>query len=105
MTNNRYLINDLMIVDEEANPVKSIYIREILDYASYEFKQSKLSKQQKIDIIDALGLDTLTNVLHECFKNKGSSYNATNEAQFTYAILSGKIDKIRPKVAPISTEK
>jgi len=105
VTNNRYSINDFMIMDMDADPVKAVYIRELLDFSSDEFQRSKLSKQQKITIIDALGLGTLTDVLHECFINMGASYNATSEAYLAYSDLSDRSDKIRQAEALKPTEK
>ncbi|MDH2918559.1 MAG: hypothetical protein PXX73_05130 [Sideroxydans sp.] len=90
MTIKRFSIDDLMIVDTECNPVHRMYIRELLDSASSEYQRSKLNRQQKVDIINELGIDTLTEVLAECFLRKGASYNAAQEARFTWAILTGK---------------
>jgi hypothetical protein len=93
MTENRYSINDFTILDKKENPVKSIYIREILDSSSAEFKFSKLSAQQKIDIIDTVGLETLTDVLREYFKSKGASCIASIEAHSAYEELCFNIDR------------
>lgn len=90
MTNKRFSIDDLMILDAECNPVQKVYIRELLDSSSSEYQRSKLSRQQKIDIINALGLEALTKVLAECFRRKGASYNAEDEARFAWQMLSGK---------------
>ncbi|MEQ1603063.1 MAG: DUF262 domain-containing protein [Methylococcaceae bacterium] len=84
MNENRYSINDLKVLDKNENPIKEIYIREILDSSSAEFKFSKLSAQQKIDIIDAVGLDILTDVLREYFKSKGENCIASVEAHSAY---------------------
>lgn len=90
MTSQRYSIDDLMILDAECNPAQKIYIRDLLDFSSSEYQKSKLSKSQKIDIINALGLEVLTGVLTECFRRKGADYNAEHEARFTWAMLTGK---------------
>lgn len=90
MTTKRFYLDDLMILDAECNPASKIYIRELLDFSSSEYQKSKLSKSQKIDIINALGIDALTEVLAECFRRKGESYIAEQEARFTWAMLTGK---------------
>lgn len=90
MTSKRFSIDELMIVDAERNPVQMVYIRELLDSSSSEYKRSKLNRQQIIDIINALGIDALTEVLAECFRRKGADYNAEHEARFTWAMLTGK---------------
>ncbi len=63
MTDNRYYIDDITIIDKNEDPVKSIYINEILDSSSAEFQFSKLSAEQKVNIIDDLGLESLIDVL------------------------------------------
>lgn len=88
MTNNRFSIEDFMVIDANSDPVEKVYIREILDYPSSEFRSSKLSAQNKIEIINALGLETLTMVLEKCFQQNGKAYNAEKEAQFTWMMLS-----------------
>jgi len=93
MIENRYSIKDFTILDKNANPIKSIYIREILDFSSDEYKYSKLNAHQKIDIIDTLGFETLTDVLRECFKSKGTSYIASIEAHSAYQELCRNIGR------------
>ncbi len=89
-TNKRFSIDDLMVLDAESDPVPKVYIRELLDYPSSEFQRSKLSSQQKMAIINALGLDNLTKMLVECFRRKGSTDIAEYEAKFAWQMLSGK---------------
>jgi hypothetical protein len=88
-TKPRYHIEDVHIVDKESKPPHRIYIREILDFGSAEFTHSKLSAQEKLEIIAELGLDSLTQVLDRCYKNKGggSDYNAARDAKFTSLFL------------------
>ena len=93
MTENRYSINDFTILDMKENPVKSIYIREILDFSSAEFKFSKLSAHQKIDIIDSLGFEALTDVLRDCFKSNGKNYIASMEAHAAYKEICRNIGR------------
>lgn len=93
MTENRYSINDFTILDKKENPVKSIYIREILDSSSAEFKFSKLSAHQKIDIIDTLGFEALTDVLRDCFKSNGKNYIASMEAHSAYEEICRNIGR------------
>ena len=59
---------------------------------------SKLSAQEKLEIIDEFGLDSLTQALDRCYKNKGGGpdYNAARDAKFTSLFLrkmTGQIDK------------
>jgi hypothetical protein len=86
------------IIDTESKPPKRIYIREILDFGSSEFTRSQLSKQEKLEVIAELGLDSLTQALDRCYKNKGGGpdYNAARDAKFTSLFLrkmTGQIDR------------
>lgn len=90
MVKKRFSIDELMILDAECDPVPKVYIRELLDSESSEFKASRLSVAQKLEIINALGLETLTQVLAKCFLQKGAGYNAADEARFAWNILNGK---------------
>lgn len=92
MTKKRFSIDDLIILDAENNPVQKIYIRELLDSSSSEYQRTKLNRQQKIDIINALGLEILTKVLAECFRRKETKESAEKVAQFTWQMLTGKYD-------------
>ncbi len=87
MTNTRFTIQDFIIIDAESDPIPKIHIRELLDYPSYEFQSSKLSERQKLDVIETIGLEILTNVLHEYFQYKRATYNAVHEAQFTWLMM------------------
>jgi len=96
-TKSRYHLQDVHIIDTESKPPKRIHIREILDLGSAEFTGSKLSAQEKLEIIDELGLDSLTQALDRCYKNKGGGpdYNAARDAKFTSLFLrkiTGQID-------------
>ncbi len=85
----RYHIDDVHIIDKESEPLKRIHIREIMDLGSHEFSSSQLSAQQKLEIIAALGLDSLTQALDRCYKSKGGGpdYNAARDAKFTSLLL------------------
>ncbi|MDD5462732.1 MAG: hypothetical protein PHG00_14055 [Methylococcales bacterium] len=87
MSHNRYTIHDFHILDAEANPIPKIYIRELLDSSSAEFLFSKLNSRQKIDVIEALGIEELTVLLHNCYQYTGKTYNAEQEAEFTWMSL------------------
>lgn len=87
MSQNRYTIHDFHIFDAETNPIPEIYIRELLDSSSAEFQFSKLNSRQKIDVIEALGIEELTVVLHKCYQYTGKIYNAEQEAEFTWIRL------------------
>lgn len=89
-TKQRYAIEGTMILDTESDPIPKIYIRELLDSGCSEYESSKLSDQQKLDIINALGLEILTQVLAKCFLQKGAGYNAADEARFAWNKLNGK---------------
>lgn len=98
LTKARYHLQDVHIIDKESKPPKRIYIREILDFGSAEFTRSQLSAQEKLEIIDELGLDSLTQALDRCYKNKGGDpdYNAARDAKFTPLFLrkiTGQIDR------------
>ncbi len=97
-TKPRYRIYDVYIIYTESKPPKRIHIREILDFGSAEFTRSQLSAQQKLEIIAELGLDSLTQVLDRCYKNKGGGpdYNAARDAKFTSLFLrkmTGQMDR------------
>jgi hypothetical protein len=87
MANSRFTLQDFMILDAENNPISKIYIRELLDYPRCEFQSSKLSEQQKLAVIETVGLETLINVLHACYQYSGATYNAANEAQFAWVMM------------------
>jgi hypothetical protein len=95
-TKPRYRIQDVYIIDKGGKPPKRIHIREILDLGSAEFTGSKLSAQQKLEIIAELGLDSLTQALDRCYKNKGGGpdYNAARDAKFTSLFLRKKTGQI-----------
>ena len=98
VTKSRYHLQDVHIIDTKSKPPKRIYIREILNSGSAEFTRSKLSAQEKLEIIDELGLDSLTQALDQSYKNKGGGpdYNAARDAKFTSLFLrkiTGQIDK------------
>jgi hypothetical protein len=93
MSKNRYTIHDFKILDAEANPIPEIYIRELLDSSCAEFHFSKLNSRQKIDVIEALGIEELTVVLHECYQYTGKTYNAEQEAEFTWMTLRNESKK------------
>lgn len=90
---NRFSINGLMVVDAESNPVPQINIRELLDMPSAEFTRSKLSVRQKMDVIQALGVDVLTKVLDECFRQNAKGYDAVQEAKCTMLVLSKILER------------
>ncbi|MDD2721151.1 MAG: hypothetical protein PHH47_07585 [Gallionella sp.] len=99
MKNQRYTISGLMILDSESAPVREIYIRELLDMPSAEFRRSSLSAGQKMDVIQAVGLDALTQVLQECFRQGGKNYNAAQEAEFTVLMLNRTLERQAPPPA------
>ena len=59
-----------------------IYIREILDSGSSEYKSSTISKKDRLDIVGNLGLNALIPVLDKCFKNGNKEYNVLNEIEW-----------------------
>jgi|GEM_PF-6664272 len=95
MTKNnkcRYeIVEKYKIIDtlKEVNEGRPIYIREILDSGCAEYNFSSLSREQRVDIIEQLGLDNLTKMLAKCFKENHKEYDATNEAAKTYFYLTG----------------
>ncbi|ABA57871.1 hypothetical protein Noc_1377 [Nitrosococcus oceani ATCC 19707] len=98
--NYRYYVQDLHIIDSESTPPRQVYIREILDSTSAEFRMCKLSAEERLNIIAELGLDHLTRILHECYKSKGvesmPSYNAEQDSGFAFLNLrktAGEIDQ------------
>jgi len=82
MSQSRYSIREFMIVDSESNPVPRIYIRELLDAPSDEFRRSKLSVVQKLEIIESLGLEVLIGVLEDLYRIGGKNYDAREEALY-----------------------
>lgn len=89
---SRYKIQGLHIIDtkKEIKNGEQIYIREILDSGSQEFKSSAISKKDRLDIIGSLGLDALIPALDECFKNGNKGYDVSNEIEWSlYDLLNG----------------
>ncbi|MDD2721943.1 MAG: hypothetical protein PHH47_11615 [Gallionella sp.] len=92
--NDRYTINDLMVMDNQAAPARQYYIRELLDSGCAEYQNSKLGGAEKLDIIEAIGLANLIEVLRACYARSGKTYKARHEAEFAYLNLqrsSGRI--------------
>ena len=84
----RYEITDWHVIDNQAEDhAEGFYIREILDWACTEYKSSRLSNQQRYDMISELGLDVLTRVLIDCFTTNNKPYDAEKEAAITYLLL------------------
>ena len=77
-----YYIENFYVCDTESD--KCYYIREILDGVSAEFKRSTLTPGEKCSIVMQLGLQRLIRVLAECYSCSGHSYDASQEAEFTY---------------------
>lgn len=82
-----YLIKGAHIFNSELKGSKGYYIREILDFSSSEYQQSKLTPQEKYLIISELGLERLTAVLDDAFRSSNKGYNAEKEAYLTYELL------------------
>ncbi len=93
MKNQRFYIRDLKIIDSESNPVSEIYIRELLDASSAEFQRSRLSARQKMDVIQEIGLDKLTKVLDDCFRQNSKGYDASSEAELAVTMLGQALER------------
>ncbi len=81
MDANDFTIEDFRIINAATG--HAYYIREILDWPSHEFCRSKLSPQEKLQLIEHFGADRMTEVLAECFAYAGKSYNAAQTARDT----------------------
>ena len=86
----RYKVTDFHIIDTEkvVNAGREIYIRAILDSGSSEYKFLKLTIEERLDIIEKLGLDNLIKLLAECFKVNHHNYDAWHEAYWTLFFLT-----------------
>lgn len=91
-----------MVVDSQSDPVPEIYIRELLDLPSNEFKTSKISPKQKMEVIQELGLEALTSVLKECFLQAGKNYDAAQEAELAMNVLTRALER-EPKPVKIES--
>jgi|GEM_PF-56842 integration host factor subunit beta len=85
-----YRIDGFHVVDT-STPPKRIPIREILDSECSEFNRSKLTNQQRWEIITELGLDPLTATLAALFRTSHSEHNASTVAKRTYSLLSKSV--------------
>lgn len=106
MKNQRYSISGLTILDSGSDPEREIHIRELLDMPSEEFQRCKwLDARKRMDIIEALGLEALIQVLDECYRQGGKNYNATQEAECTMQVLEKmakrKVVDINQKTQPV----
>lgn len=90
----RYAIEDFYILDLTTQPVSRYYIRELLDYGCYEFESSKLNPEQKLKIINTLGLDVLTEVLAEYYRYTGKISNAKDAARYAWHHLNGTLKEM-----------
>ena len=84
---NRYRVEGFHIIDS-STPSKKFYIREILDSGSAEYSSSKLTDQQKLEIISKLGLEPLTAVLGACYRSCNKGYDANDTAQLAFLLLN-----------------
>lgn len=91
MNNRRYSIHGEMVRDTEGSPVSEIDIRELLDGGSAQFAFSKLSAQQKLDVIQAFGKGDLSEVLGECYRQHGRTADPVLEAEIAIAALKHKL--------------
>ena len=78
---SNYQVEDFHIVDVTTGRPKKWYIREIMDVTSCEFERSDLTHEMRIDMVNALGLPCLENVLDQCFQEFHSSYSAADEVK------------------------
>ena len=87
----RYKVTDFHIIDTEkvVNNGREIYIRAILDSACSEYNSLKLPNEERLDIVDQLGLDNLIALLAECFRVNHNNYNAWIEAYLTMFFSTG----------------
>lgn len=74
---SRYHIEGFYVIDSK-RPQTRIYIRDVIDVGSHEYSSSKLSAQEKLDIISGLGVVVLTEVLDACYRSSGKLYDASN---------------------------
>ena len=84
VNDSRYEIQGDKIIDtkKEIKDGKPIYIREILDSGSHEFKSSPISFKDRLDIVGNLGLKALIPVLVECFKSGNNEFFCHYSASF-----------------------
>lgn len=92
MNNQRYSIDGWKVVDAESDPVPEIYIRELLDMPSDEYRNSKLSVYQKLEVIGFLGLDKLIGVLDDLYRLTGKGYDAKQEALYAVQRLREQVN-------------
>ena len=95
-TAKHFSIDHWHVVDSECTPPTKYYIREVLDSASAEHTRSKLTNQQRREIISELGLDTLTAVLDDCFRGAGRDpveYNAKKCADLEMFFLRKSLER------------
>jgi len=82
-----YQVDDFYILDDTGESSKKWYIREIMDVTSCEFERSELTHEKRIEIVDALGLPCLENVLDQCFQEFHSSYSAADEVKLFVQVV------------------
>jgi len=69
-----YQILDFYVIDAERKySSDKIHIRELLDSTSEEFAASALSATQKLEIIEAVGYEPLSDLLESFFRHNGMS--------------------------------
>jgi hypothetical protein len=82
-----YQVEDFHIVDATTGRPKKWYIREIMDVTSSEFERSELTHEKRVEIVDALGLPCLENVLAQCFQEFHPSYSAADEVKLFVQVV------------------
>lgn len=92
--NNRYKIDGFHIVDTNNLQAKPIYIRALLDVGSHEYRTSKLTPSEKLNIITELGKKQLTKVLSSCYKSNNKPYNASDDVELAISFLTNDFSKL-----------
>lgn len=84
----RYFIKDWYIFDvENKENKKGVYIRDVVDSCSYEYKKSTMTNKEKYEIIKQIGVDELIKSLDDCYHTNHKPYDAREDVNLTYTFL------------------
>ena len=74
---------------------RSVYVRDLIDVGSHEFASCNLSYQERLQIIESVGSDSIFDVMAEIAIEKGWQYRKEHEGKFGIDYLQ---QEAKPKI-------
>ena len=76
-----WILDDRKAIAQDGSR-RSVYVRALIDIASYEFASSQLSYLERLQIIESVGIDLIFSVMAEISLEKGRRYSKEVEGKF-----------------------